>query len=56
MKKLVSFVAALIASGLVAGCMVGPNYQRPVVQTPTAYRDTNENAQLYRPLGGGWQQ
>ena len=42
--KLVSFVAALIASGLVAGCMVGPNYQRPVVQTPTAYRDANENA------------
>src|SRR5260370_30774043 len=46
MKKLVSFVAALIASRLVAGCMVGPNYQRPVVQTPTAYRDTNERARV----------
>ena len=25
--------------------MVGPNYHRPVVQTPTAYRDLSENPQ-----------
>jgi hypothetical protein len=26
--------------------MVGPNYHRPAVQTPTAYRDLSENPQL----------
>jgi outer membrane protein, multidrug efflux system len=40
------FMAALISSGLVAGCMVGPDYHRPIVQTPTAYRDLGENTQL----------
>lgn len=44
MNRHVSCVAALIASSVVAGCMVGPNYQRPTVQTPAAYRDANENA------------
>jgi outer membrane protein, multidrug efflux system len=28
----------LAASGLVAGCMVGPNYHRPAVAVPPAYR------------------
>ena len=40
------FMAALMASGLVAGCTVGPNYHRPVVQTPPAYRDLGENPQV----------
>jgi len=28
----------LLASGLLAGCAVGPNYHRPPVQAPTAYK------------------
>jgi len=36
----------MMASGLVAGCSVGPNYHRPVVQPPTAYRDLSENPQV----------
>lgn len=30
--------AGILASGLLAGCVVGPNYHRPPVQTPTAYK------------------
>ena len=44
MKKLTPFMAALIASGLVTGCRVGPNYHRPVIQPP-AFRDLSENPQ-----------
>jgi multidrug efflux system outer membrane protein len=36
----------MMASGLVVGCRVGPNYHRPVVQPPTAYRDLSENPQV----------
>ena len=46
MKKLAPLTVATLASGLIAGCMVGPNYHRPVVQTPTAYRDLSENPQV----------
>jgi multidrug efflux system outer membrane protein len=46
MKKRTSFMAALMVSGVITGCKVGPNYQRPVVQPPTAYRDLSENPQL----------
>src|ERR1700747_1287156 len=46
MKKLASVTAILMASGLVAGCKVGPNYNRPVVQTTTAYRELSENPQI----------
>ena len=46
MKNLAPFMAAIMASGLVAACRVGPNYHRPVVQPPTAYRDLNENPQV----------
>src|SRR4029077_18879487 len=45
MKKLAVFMAAMMSSGLVAGCSVGPNYHRPVVQTP-AFRDLSENPQV----------
>jgi outer membrane protein, multidrug efflux system len=45
-KKLLQFVAALMASSLVVGCTVGPNYHRPAVQTPTAFRDLSENPQV----------
>ena len=44
MKKLAPLTVALWASSLVAGCMAGPNYHRPVVQTPTAYRDLGESS------------
>src|SRR5258706_2568838 len=46
MKKLASFMVGFMASGLVAGCKVGPNYHRPVVQPPTAYRGLSENPQV----------
>ncbi len=44
--KLARSLTALLAPGLLAGCMVGPNYRRPAVQTPTVYRDLSENPQL----------
>jgi multidrug efflux system outer membrane protein len=44
--KLARSLIGLLASGLLAGCMAGPNYHRPAVQTPTVYRDLSENPQL----------
>jgi multidrug efflux system outer membrane protein len=42
------WIAAALASTLLAGagCKVGPNYHRPTVQTPTAYRELSENPQV----------
>jgi outer membrane protein, multidrug efflux system len=40
------FLIAVLAFGLLSACKVGPNYQRPPVQTPTAYRDLSKNPQL----------
>jgi multidrug efflux system outer membrane protein len=41
------FLVAILAFGLLTACKVGPNdYQRPPVQTPTAYRDLSRNPQL----------
>src|SRR5580693_4424463 len=45
MRKLAAFLVAMMASGLVVGCKVGPNYHRPLVQPPTAFRDLSENPQ-----------
>jgi multidrug efflux system outer membrane protein len=45
-KKLASFMAAMMTSGLIGGCSVGPNYHRPSVQSPAAYRDLSENPQV----------
>ena len=50
-KKLAPVAAALMALGIVAGCKVGPNYHRPVVQPPTAYRDLSENPQVQAQAG-----
>ena len=36
-------IAALLASGLLCGCAVGPNYHRPAVQPPSNFRDLSEN-------------
>jgi multidrug efflux system outer membrane protein len=46
MKKPASFTAVMMASSLVVGCNVGPNYHRPAVQPPAAYRDLSENPQV----------
>jgi multidrug efflux system outer membrane protein len=43
--KLAKLLIAMLASGSLAGCMVGPNYHRPAIQTPTAYRDLPGNPQ-----------
>jgi outer membrane protein, multidrug efflux system len=43
MKKLL--IATILVASLITGCKVGPNYHKPVVQTPTAYRDLSENKQ-----------
>jgi multidrug efflux system outer membrane protein len=40
-KKLSALVTLALAVGL-GGCMVGPNYHRPAVQTPGAFRDLQE--------------
>jgi multidrug efflux system outer membrane protein len=40
------WIAAALASTLFAGCKVGPNYHRPAVQPPTAFRDLSENPQV----------
>jgi len=45
MKKVAPLMAAMMSLSLVAGCRVGPNYHRPVVQPPTGFRDLSENRQ-----------
>ena len=44
MKKLRPLISVVLASSLI-GCAVGPNYHRPVVQPPTAFRDLGESSQ-----------
>ena len=36
----------IVGSAMVVGCMVGPKYSRPAVQTPASYRDLANNPQL----------
>jgi multidrug efflux system outer membrane protein len=38
-------LAPILIFTLVSGCAVGPNYHRPVVQTPDAYHDLSDNLQ-----------
>jgi multidrug efflux system outer membrane protein len=45
MRQLQPWLFIILASSLVGGCMAGPNYHRPAVQTPVAYRDLRENPQ-----------
>jgi len=40
------FPILMWACAMLVGCMVGPNYQRPAVPTPPAYRDLSENPQV----------
>ena len=44
-NKLRPLISVILASSLIGGCMVGPKYQKPAVQTPTAYRELNESKQ-----------
>src|SRR6202035_3853527 len=44
--KIAKSLNAILLSGMLVGCMVGPKYHRPAVQTPAAYRDLSENPQL----------
>ena len=46
MKNLAQSLILVLAPAFLAGCMVGPNYHRPAVPTPTAFRDLSENPQL----------
>lgn len=46
MTNRMRFASALLIAAMVSGCMVGPKYKRPMVQTPTAYRDLSANPQL----------
>jgi multidrug efflux system outer membrane protein len=46
MRRLPPFTFAIMVSSLFAGCAVGPNYHRPAVPTPAAYRDLNDNSQV----------
>ena len=38
-----SYTILLLAAIMLSGCMVGPNYHRPVVQTPTTFRGPDES-------------
>ena len=46
--KLAPATLILVAA---TGCMVGPNYKRPVVATPAAYRGAPELTPTGTPLG-----
>ena len=46
MKKLQPLISVILASSLIAGCTVGPNYHKPAIQTPTEYRDLRESPQV----------
>ncbi|MGD0401708.1 MAG: efflux transporter outer membrane subunit [Candidatus Acidiferrales bacterium] len=39
-------LASILTFSLVGGCAVGPNYHRPDVPTPTAYRDLSDSSQV----------
>jgi multidrug efflux system outer membrane protein len=45
MKKMRSLIFVILVSSLIGGCTVGPNYHKPAVQPPIAYRDLRENPQ-----------
>ena len=45
-EKEIRWASVLLMVAMLSGCMVGPNYKRPLVQTPATYRDLNANPQL----------
>lgn len=42
MRSLQALLSAALTAALSCGCMVGPNYHRPAVQTPASFRDLSE--------------
>jgi len=46
MMKIAKLFAAVLLSGMLLGCAVGPNYHRPAVQTPNSFRGLADNPQL----------
>ncbi len=44
--KIAKSLSTIFLFTMLVGCMVGPNYRRPTVQTPAAYRDLSDNPQL----------
>jgi outer membrane protein, multidrug efflux system len=46
MMRIAKSLSAIFLSTMLVACMVGPNYRRPAVQTPAAYRDLSQNPQL----------
>src|SRR4029077_9893372 len=44
-KKIVRLFIAVLSSGLLVGCAVGPKYHRPALQTPNGFRDVVADAQ-----------
>jgi multidrug efflux system outer membrane protein len=44
--KLTKLLIVVLICGMFAGCKVGPNYHRPLVQAPPTYRDLQANPQL----------
>ena len=44
-KRFGPLVCVILASSFSGGCMVGPNYHKPAVQTPAAYRELQESTQ-----------
>jgi multidrug efflux system outer membrane protein len=57
---LVGLVASVILVAALAGCAVGPNYQRPALDTPVAFRaaasSTNDLAAAHSVADLGWWQ
>jgi len=51
MKNFGPFVFVILASSFSGGCMVGPKYHKPVVQTPAAYRELQESPQAQTQAG-----
>ncbi|MGA2422170.1 MAG: efflux transporter outer membrane subunit, partial [Candidatus Acidiferrum sp.] len=43
---LVGLIGLIVLAGFLAGCKVGPNYRRPAVQPPTAFRELSDNPQV----------
>ena len=44
--KIRNLIAAVLCSGFLSACMVGPKYHRPVVQTPNTFRDLAQNPHI----------
>jgi multidrug efflux system outer membrane protein len=46
MKKFGPLISLILASSFSGGCMVGPKYHKPAIQTPAAYRELKESPQV----------